>query len=174
MPKVPSVTSGGTSRARITKKPSSMFSASDSPPRYTTTGHAQLPRARPPTAAATFQDQLPGGAGEIPDHRAVFHVFTGLVGDSETVVPYLGGRRPAVDWLKLSGPDVAAPSASRAPWPSTKGLPTGPGLVLASRRALTWLGLRPGLAASTSAAAPLVIAALNDVPEPTKFAVPVL
>ncbi len=43
---MPSVTSGGTSRARITKKPSSMLKASDSPPRYTTTGHTQLPRAR--------------------------------------------------------------------------------------------------------------------------------
>src|SRR5437763_14472964 len=52
--RVPSVTSGGTSRARITKKPSSMLSASDSPHRYTTTGHTQLPRARAPMAAAAI------------------------------------------------------------------------------------------------------------------------
>ena len=39
---------------------------------------------------------------------------------------------------------------------------------------MSWLGVRPGLSASTSAAAPLVIAALNEVPEPTKFAEPIL
>ena len=53
-PRVPSVTSGGTSRASITKKPSSMLSASDSAPRYTMTGHAQLPRARTPMTPATI------------------------------------------------------------------------------------------------------------------------
>ena len=31
-----------------------MLKASDSPPRYTTTGHTQLPRASAPTAAATI------------------------------------------------------------------------------------------------------------------------
>ncbi len=46
-------------------------------------------------------------------------------------------------------------------------------MVVPSRRALIWLGDSPGLSARTSAAAPLVIAALNEVPEPTKFAVPI-
>ena len=41
-----------------------------------------------------------------------------------------------------------------------------------SRRAFIWLGVRPGLSARTNAAAPLVIAALNEVPEPTKYAEP--
>ena len=41
-----------------------------------------------------------------------------------------------------------------------------------SRRAFTSSGDRPGLSARTSATAPLVIAALKEVPEPTKLAAP--
>ena len=50
---VPRVSSGGTSRARMTKKPSSRWKASDSPPRNTTTGHTQLPITRAPIVTAT-------------------------------------------------------------------------------------------------------------------------
>src|SRR5437867_3250957 len=61
------------------------------------------------------------------------------------------------------------------------GLPTGPGAVVPSSWALTWsvvMGVKVVLILAlrfwmTSAAAPLVIAVLNDVPEPTKFAVPI-
>ena len=41
-----------------------------------------------------------------------------------------------------------------------------------SSRALSWSGVRPGLSASTRAAAPLAMAALNEVPEPTKLPAP--
>ena len=40
------------------------------------------------------------------------------------------------------------------------------------RRPFTSLGAAPGLAASTSAAAPDVMAAENEVPDPTKLPVP--
>src|SRR5438477_8402156 len=61
------------------------------------------------------------------------------------------------------------------------GLPTGPGSVAPSSWAFTWsvvMGVRLVLILDlrfwmTSAAAPLVMAVLNDVPEPTKFAVPI-
>jgi hypothetical protein len=67
---------------------------------------------------------------------------------------------------------VAAAATFRSPWPSTNGLPTGPGDAVPRSRALTWSGV-PGWASRTSAAAPLVIAVLNDVPDPTKLAVPI-
>ena len=38
----------------MTKNVSSVLNASDSPSRYTTTGHSQLARARAPIAAATI------------------------------------------------------------------------------------------------------------------------
>ena len=38
----------------MTKKPSSRLNAADSPPRYTTTGHTQLARARTPITTATI------------------------------------------------------------------------------------------------------------------------
>src|SRR5947207_1693273 len=67
-----------------------------------------------------------------------------------------------------------------APWPSTIGLPTGPGNVVPSSWAFTWSGVRYFVVLSlilapwrSRAAAPLVIAVLNDVPEPTKLAVPI-
>ena len=47
------------------------------------------------------------------------------------------------------------------------------GLVVPSSRALTWLGVSPGLPASSRAATPLVMAALNEVPEPTKLPAPI-
>src|SRR5205807_5272338 len=58
------------------------------------------------------------------------------------------------------------------PWPSTKGEPTGAGLVLASSFPFTTSGFGSEPEASTSAAAPLVMAALKEVPEPTKLALP--
>jgi len=91
---------------------------------------------------------------------------------SETVRPKRVVSRPAVDCSRSRGPEVAAAAASRAPWPSTNGSPAGPGLAVPSRRALTSPGLIPGWAERISAAAPLTIAALNEVPDPAKPAVP--
>src|SRR5262249_17290734 len=73
-----------------------------------------------------------------------------------------------------------AASALNAPCPSTIGFPTGPGRAVPSSCALTSsegsnfgaANLPSAAPWMVSAAAPLVIAALNDVPEPTKFAVP--
>src|SRR5256885_12597827 len=58
------------------------------------------------------------------------------------------------------------------------GLPTGPGDAVPSSWALTWSGVRRVEVLTLvfwtrSAGAPLVIAVLNDVPEPTKFAAPI-
>jgi hypothetical protein len=58
------------------------------------------------------------------------------------------------------------------PKPSTNGLPTGPGAAPPSRAPLILSGLAPGLNWRSMAAAPLVMAALNEVPEPTKLAAP--
>src|SRR5207245_1041271 len=73
-----------------------------------------------PLQVLPSKDQLACGAAVIPDHRPVFQVLAGPVGDSETVAPFLAGLRPAADWLRFIGPDVAAARAFRAPWPSTK------------------------------------------------------
>ena len=59
--------------------------------------------------------QLACGAAVIPDHKAAFQELAGPPGDSETVAPFLAGCRPAVDWLRFIGPDVAAARALRAP-----------------------------------------------------------
>src|SRR5579872_6316257 len=67
---------------------------------------------------------------------------------------------------------VFAAATSSRPCPSTNGLPTGPGDAEPSRAALTVLGWAWLWVARSSAAAPLVMAALNDVPEPTQLPVP--
>src|SRR5579859_4862195 len=144
-----------------------------SPSFHARPSHTQPFQSAPFHAQPDHVESSDGPCGkEIPDHRLAFHVSAGPVGDSWTVVPSRIASRLPADWLRFIGPAVAAAWALRAPWPSTKGLPTGPRLVVPSRRALSWFGVRPGLPARTSAAAPLVMAELNDVPEPTKLADP--
>ncbi len=88
--RVPRVTSGGTRRARITKKASSMLNASDSPSRYTTTGRIQLPRTRTPIAAAMTHWRSPTRTG--PDcHIATSRVRTPPATDTATTAPVACG-----------------------------------------------------------------------------------
>src|ERR1700722_14346347 len=76
-----------------------------------------------------------------------------------------------VRWRPLPTGEAAAATLS-APWPSTKGLPVGPGLVVPNRLALTSLGASFGLALRMRAAAQAVMAELKEVPDPTKLLLP--
>ncbi len=75
-------------------------------------------------------------------------------------------------WFSVIGVDATAFATFRMPWPSTNGLPTGPGVVVPSSVPLTVFGVYDGSAAMSNAAAPLVTAELNEVPDPTKLALP--
>ena len=105
---------------------------------------ALLDHAKPfqadPFHADPFHDLLltePCGH-ETPDQRLAFQVLAKLVtGESETVAPSRVSTEPTTDWPRFIGPAVAAAFAFRAPCPSTKGFPTGPGLVVPSSRALS-------------------------------------
>lgn len=84
-------------------------------------------------------------------------------------------------WVNSSPGKSTAPRAFRAPCPSTIGFPTGPGSAVPSSCAFTSSGVKvlplplPLFCAAPwmrRAAAPLVTPALNEVPDPTKFAEP--
>ena len=116
--RVPRATSGGTRRARITKNASSMLKASDSPSRYTTTGHIQLPRTRAPIAAATIHWRSSTRTTPGCRHIATSKVRTPPATEAATTAPVARGILIA-DRARVS----SMPSCSRR----SRSRPTRPG-----------------------------------------------